>query len=316
MTDPQTNGFQLSVLVVDDEPSICSFLDDILSMQGYAVEEACDGAQALEKLKERDFHLAIIDLTLPDLNGFNLVKQAKELQPDLVAVIMTGMDLDSYSDLIKYDVDDYITKPFSVDHLTHIAAKYEKFLNRWYTDKELRENLEREKRKSAFFNQAGHQLKSPIAVIKEFVHLFTEGFGGSLNAKQTQYLEAIDHNVNHLLYLVESIENLARVDSGTWKVRLESENPRQIISRVSGSWGPILDMRNLKLVTEMPSDLPAVQADAAAVEQVLINLIDNASKYSTPGSTVTLRCKAVGDRLICFELENQGSVIPPDQHEK
>ena len=58
-----------------------------------------------------------------------------------------------------------------------------------------------------------------------------------------------------------------------------------------------------------------MRADAAAVEQVLGNLIDNASKYCTPGTTVTLRCWLEGDQRVCFELENEGPGIPEEQRE-
>ena len=313
MSNSRDHDFQLSVLVVDDEPSICSFLDEVLSHNGYSIAVACDGATALERLGEREFHLAIIDLSLPDSNGFDLVKRAKELRPDLVAIIMTGMELDFQDDIIANNVDDYLTKPFSLEHLIYMVAKYDKFLRSLHDLQRLDASLAREKRKSKFFNQAGHQLKSPVAVIKEFLQLFTEGFGGDLTGKQTQYLEAIDHHVNHLLYLIEGIENLSRVESGTWVMNKEAEDPLQIIKQLDDTWGLILERRNLKFVTEIAPGLPPVLADATAVEQVLGNLIDNASKYSTPGTTVTLRCWLEGDHLVCFELENEGPGIPEEQ---
>ncbi len=315
MSNPRAQDFQLSVLVVDDEPSICSFLEEILSLKGYSVVVACDGATALERLGEREFHLAIIDLSLPDCIGFDLVKQAKELRPDLVAIIMTGMELEYQEDIIANRVDDFLTKPFSIDHLAYLIAKYEKFLRSLHDCRRLDESLAREKQKSEFFIQAGHQLKSPVAVIKEFLQLFTEGFGGPLTEKQSQYLEAINHNVNHLLYLVEGIENLSRVESGTWVVNREAEDPHEIVKQVDGTWGLILERRNLKFVTEVAPSLPMVRADATAVEQVLGNLIDNASKYSTPGTTVTLRCWLEGEQWVCFQLENEGPGIPEEQRE-
>ena len=79
MSNPRDRDFQLSVLVVDDEPSICSFLNEILSLQGYSVIAACDGATAMELLRELEFHLAVIDLSLPE----DIFMRYKGVGPDL-----------------------------------------------------------------------------------------------------------------------------------------------------------------------------------------------------------------------------------------
>ncbi|MFB0515288.1 MAG: ATP-binding protein [Candidatus Neomarinimicrobiota bacterium] len=306
---------KLQLLVVDAELSSSTFLKEFLTARDYKVHVARDGAQALDLLGREGIHMAFVERTLPDTSGFEVIRKAKQTSPELVGVVMSEMPSASYEERLQFGVDDFITKPFSSDELTFLVGKYEKYIHAIHYNKYLQERLRVEQDKSRFFSEAGHQLKTPIAVLKEFTHLFRERFGGELSSKQLQYLEAIDQNVDRLLYLVENIENWSRMDSGSWPIQLKAEDPREIVSRVSGSWRPILEGRNLRLTEETASDLPLVKVDAAAVEQVLCNLVDNASKYGPAKGTVTLRCVRSGERFVRVEVEDQGPGIPEDKRE-
>jgi len=315
MSDGEDIKFELHILVVDDEPGIRNYLRDFLTAKGFKVQVAEDGAKALDLLRRGEIHLALVDLTLPDMNGLDIVRQAKQAVPDLVGVVMSGRPVGSYEELIQHGVDDYITKPFTFEELTHLIDKYEKYIRVLCRSERLEERLREEQEKSSFFFEAGHQLKTPIAVLKEFTHLFREGFGGEMTDKQTQYLEAIDQNIDRLLYLVDNIENLSRVDSGSWTIKMKAEEPGKILSQVTASWRPILQRRDLRLAEDVSDNLPEVLADAAAVEQVLFNLVDNASKYGPAGSTITLRCFQASHSLVRIEVEDQGPGIPEDKRE-
>ena len=315
MSGGKDTGLKLHILVVDDEAGIRSYLSDFLATKGFEVQVAEDGAMALDILRRSEIHLAFVDLTLPDMSGVDIIKQAKQVVPDLVAVIMSGMPVESYEELVQHGVDDYITKPFTFEELTYLIEKCKKYIRTLHYREHFKKRLRVEQEKSNFFFEAGHQLKTPIAVLKEFTHLFREGFGGEMTDKQTQYLEAIDQNIDRLLYLVDNIENFNRVESGSWRIEIKAEEPEEIIRQVTTSWRPILQRHDLQLVEEVADNLPEVHADAAAVEQVLFNLVDNASKYSPAGSIITLRCFQPSDSFVCIEVEDQGSGIPEDKRD-
>ena len=315
MSGGKDTELKLHILVVDDEAGIRSYLSDFLATKGFEVQVAEDGAMALDILRRSEIHLALVDLVLPDMSGLDVIKQAKRVVPDLVVVIMSGMIVESYEELTQHGVDDYITKPFTFEELTYLIEKCKKYIQTLHYSEHLKKRLRVEQEKNNFFFEAGHQLKTPIAVLKEFTHLFREGFGGEMTDKQTQYLEAIDQNIDRLLYLVDNIENFNRVESGSWRIEIRAEEPEEIISQVTTSWRPILQRRDLQLVEEVADNLPEVHADAAAVEQVLFNLVDNASKYSPAGSTITLRCFQPSDSFVCIEVEDQGPGIPEDKRD-
>ena len=308
-------AFKLRVLVVDDEGGIRDSLSKFLVTRGLDVQVAADRTQALELLGQGRIHLALVDLTLPDGSGIELVEQAKRIAPQLVAVVMSGTPPASPDEIIRRGVDEYLTKPFSFEELIHVLGKHERYIRATLENERLNERLRREDENLAFFYEAAHQLKTPIAVMKEFAHLFKEGFGGELNAKQREYLDAIHQNIDRLLYLVENIEMLSRLGSGSWIIRLEEEDPREIVSQVSASWRPILERRNLHLVEDVPAHLPKVRADGAAVQQVLFNLVDNASKYGPASGTVTLRCFQPDEGTVRIDVEDEGEAIPADKRD-
>ncbi len=312
MTGGEKGNLQLTILVVDDEPSICSFLKEILTTRGYGVDVAHAGVVAYDLLEKHTFDMALVDLTLPDASGFDIIQRAKQSNPHLVAIIMSGMTIESYGDLKRYEVDEYINKPFSFDDLIYHIAKYERYVRLVRENRKLQESLQREQQKSGFFTAASHQLRSPIAVLKEFALLFREGYGGELTEKQGQYLQAIDDNIGRLLSLLVNVENLSKADSGSWAIQLDEENPLEILGRVTGSWRPILERSHLKFMEELAGDLPKVKADRWAVDQVLFNLFDNAAKYSPPGETITLRCYQKQTGFVTIELEDEGEGIPED----
>ncbi|MCH7520404.1 MAG: hybrid sensor histidine kinase/response regulator [Candidatus Marinimicrobia bacterium] len=312
MTGGDNGDLHLTILVVDDEPSICSFLKEILTARGHEVEVAHDGSSAYDLLDKHTFDLALVDLTLPDASGYDIIERAKENDPHLVAMIMSGLTIESYGDLKRYGVDEYINKPFSFEDLIYRIGKYERYVRIMRENRQLQESLQRERRKSGFFTAASHQLRSPIAVLKEFALLFREGYGGELTEKQVQYLQAIDDNIGRLLSLLENVENLSKADSGSWVIRLDEEEPVEILERVTNSWRTVLERGNLKFVEQLAGNLPKVKADKWAVDQVLFNLFDNAAKYSPPGGTVTLRCYQQQAGYVTIELENEGEGIPDD----
>jgi DNA-binding NtrC family response regulator len=100
-------------LVVDDERGMCEFLRFLLQEEGYEVDVAHSGAQALTRVQESKFHLILVDIKMPGLDGLEMLRKLREADEDTVVIVMTGYSsLDSAIKAIKYDASDYLTKPF------------------------------------------------------------------------------------------------------------------------------------------------------------------------------------------------------------
>jgi DNA-binding NtrC family response regulator len=119
---------QLNILVVDDDKDVCEYLEDFLTSDGYGVTVVNDPTQALESLRQAEFHVCILDLMMPKISGIDLLGQIRKADDDIAVIILTGYpSLETATASIEHDVSAYIRKPFSIDEfrdsLGRIAKK-------------------------------------------------------------------------------------------------------------------------------------------------------------------------------------------------
>jgi len=111
----------LSILVVDDELSVRDSLSNWFSEDGYSVDTAEDAKEALKKIEANDFHIILIDIKLPGMDGLELNRRIKSINEDAVVIIMTAFaSVDSAVQALKDGAYDYVCKPFDPDAVTHI----------------------------------------------------------------------------------------------------------------------------------------------------------------------------------------------------
>ncbi len=106
------------IQIVEDEARIASFLRKGLTASGFTIEVAAEGGQALRLLRSREFDLMVLDLGLPDMDGFDLLDELRQVDQQLPVVILTARD--SVGDTVaglEGGADDYLTKPFSFEEL-------------------------------------------------------------------------------------------------------------------------------------------------------------------------------------------------------
>ncbi|KPL00838.1 MAG: hypothetical protein AMJ91_03155 [candidate division Zixibacteria bacterium SM23_73_3] len=112
------------ILVVDDEESMCKFMEIMLKKEGYHVSTSRDAPTALEQVKSENYDLVIADLMMPEMSGLELLSQAKSVNPDIDFIVMTAFaSVDSAIEALKKGAFDYITKPFKVDEIKIAVRK-------------------------------------------------------------------------------------------------------------------------------------------------------------------------------------------------
>ncbi len=129
------------ILIVDDEPKICQFLEVLLRREGYRVSSVSNGADALLVIDKDASDLLITDLKMPGMDGFSLVSRLKAMRPDLPVIMITGYaTVETAVKALRYGVDDYITKPFNIDELRKVISRA---LRTSMMERENRELMER-----------------------------------------------------------------------------------------------------------------------------------------------------------------------------
>lgn len=112
------------ILVVDDEPSVCDFLEDVLEPEGYEVLRAGDGYEALKLSMETKLDLVIMDLRMPSMNGVDAIRAIKMSQPNLPIVILTGLGKDELVvEGLREGAADVLTKPVAAGKVVECVRR-------------------------------------------------------------------------------------------------------------------------------------------------------------------------------------------------
>lgn len=107
----------INILIVDDDRDICEYMELLLAQSGYHVETCTRPEEAIHKLREEDFHLVILDIMMPNLNGMDLLEEIRRFDNDIGIIIFTGNpSVPTAVQSLKHKVSDYIQKPFDIEY--------------------------------------------------------------------------------------------------------------------------------------------------------------------------------------------------------
>ncbi|HYQ45006.1 MAG TPA: PAS domain S-box protein [Polyangiaceae bacterium] len=154
--------------------------------------------------------------------------------------------------------------------------------------------------KSAFLATMSHELRTPLNSILGFTGIVLKGLAGPLNAEQTKQLGMVQGSARHLLALINDVLDISKIEAGQLEVRFAPFDLHASIARVTGSVSPLAEKKGLWLRVVEPSQLPPMLSDQRRVEQVLLNLLNNAIKFTERGG-VTLTVSLIR------ELDPSGS---------
>jgi PAS domain S-box-containing protein len=163
--------------------------------------------------------------------------------------------------------------------------------------------------KSEFVANVSHELKTPLTSIKAY----TEALLDMDRDPQVQaFLKVIDEESDRLLFLINDLLNVSRIQSGRMKMHFELVRPRSIVDEILHI--PRVQSDRHQILLEIADDLPEMLLDKEKMKEVVVNLISNAIKYSPRGGRVWVRLRPDGTNLR-LEVQDEGIGIPPE-HQK
>ncbi|MEM3770169.1 MAG: response regulator [Candidatus Bathyarchaeia archaeon] len=115
---------KVSILIVDDDIGICKTLSLILEGEGYSVDVANSGAEAIKKSKEKAYNIALLDIMLPDITGTELLRKLRETTPKMIKIMVTGYpNLQNAVEALNYNADAYLIKPVNYEKLLQVIRE-------------------------------------------------------------------------------------------------------------------------------------------------------------------------------------------------
>lgn len=173
--------------------------------------------------------------------------------------------------------------------------------------------IETERLRSTLLSSVSHDLRTPLASITGAASSLAEDGEALTPALRRDLAQTVYEEATRLNRLVGNLLDMTRLESDTVQLRREWQSLEEVIGGALARLDPLLDGR--PVAVELPPDLPLVQFDIVLVEQLLINLVENAVKYSPPDSPIAIRATQTGATLL-VEVADRGPGIPPGDEDR
>ncbi len=292
------------VLVIDDEEAMRDSCSLILAKGGFTAVTAENGQVGLEKIREFKPEIALIDLKMPGISGFEVLEKIKEIDPQLIPIVITGYaTVDSAVEAMKKGAYDFLPKPFTPEELRLIIGRA---LERRRLAVEA-ETLRREKKlmEDNFITMVTHQLRSPLVAIQQYFEVILAGLAGQVDKTQQEMILRARERLDSLLRLINDWLDLARIDRGQVVDKLKPVALDKLLGKQVEFLEPLAKEYEVSLELEPAKGPASVLGDEQMLEQVFSNLITNAIKYNKPKGSVTISL-AQEDSFVVVKVKDTG----------
>jgi len=306
----------VNILLVDDQPAKLMSYEAILAPLGERLIQASSGREALEHLLREDIAVVLIDVCMPEIDGFELATMIREHpRHQRTAIIFVSAVLMTDIDRLRgfeCGAVDYVGVPVEPEILRarvavfadlHRKTRQLEALNQELEQRvcertqelteaaaRLRESeaalRERDRRKDEFLAMLAHELRNPLAPIRNVLELLRQRPAVGREAHWSY--EVIERQLAHLTRLVDDLLDVSRITRGKLGIRREATDLRDIAQAAAEGIQPIVAAKRLRLDLSVPVAPVPVHADAVRMTQVVLNLLDNACKFTPPGGTIAL----------------------------
>jgi len=312
------------LLVVDDDAANRDVLSRRLRRQGHVVETASSGPEALQRLGTANFDLVLLDIMMPDMDGYevlSLLKADDRLHHIPVIMISALSETQSVVRCIEAGAEDYLTKPFDPTLLkARIGASLEQKRGR---DREsllfeqLQANFKRlqevEKLRDDMRNMIVHDLRTPLTAVIVGVEMLEKH--GELNATQRELMAIASGGGKTLLGMINDLLDVEKMESGSNQLQVVELSAAALVAGALAQVGSLAEESRITLVTEIPSGLPPLSGDEKKLSRTLVNLIANAIKF-TPRGNVTISLSRDEGDATRFAVRDTGQGIPSEAFER
>ncbi|MEW5857667.1 MAG: response regulator [Cyanobacteriota bacterium] len=306
------------ILVIEDEPAVRSNLLKLLKAEGFDAIGAENGLVGVQSAREHKPDLIICDIMMPGFDGYSVLTQ---LRQDPITALIPFIFLTAKTERadlrqgMQLGADDYLTKPFTrAELLDAIATRLKKQEAVTLLQGKIQELQQLNIQKDDLLARASHDLRTPLANMKLIIQMLEIV---SNEEQQQQYKALLEAECIRELELVNNILDLHRLDTETISI-----SPETLILKY---WFPTLlepfklgiNQREQILKVDCPPDIPPLISDRLCLEQILIELIGNACKYTPPlgGISISvyvdysLKINSNLNSIINFKITNQAEIL-------
>jgi sigma-B regulation protein RsbU (phosphoserine phosphatase) len=311
MSHPSTH-----VLLIEDNPGDADLVRLRLVESNPAVDIACVNrlADGLESLTREAPSLVLLDLNLPDSQGAETFRKILEKAPGVPVVILSGQDDQALAiKALHQGAQDYLLKggltSSDLDRAMRYAVERQALLRSLEMSR--KQQLEF---KNQFLSHVSHELRTPLTCIHQYVTILLDGLAGEVAPEQRDHLNTILRSVNQLGAMVRDLLEAARAESGKIILDLRCACLEEMVRLAVSMVQATASQKGVGIEVGFEGSIPFVLADPDRVLEILINLIDNAVKFTPSEGSVTVQAgRMLSDPdFVCISVSDTGCGIAPE----
>lgn len=317
MTSPEK---PIHLLLVDDLEENLLALEALLKRDGVVCLKARSGDEALELLLVHDFALALVDVQMPGMDGFQLAEfmRGNATARHIPIIFVTAGSADQQRRFRGYEAGavDFIQKPVETDIL---KSKANVFIELYRQRQEIlshRDELKAyaaalsaaDRRKNDFIAMLGHELRNPVMAFRAGLQLLERQTDPERSALIHARMEVQAH---HLSRLIEDLLDVARIDQGKISLKRERVTVQSIIDSAVDTSRPKIDAGRHDLTVDMPGSPIWLDGDFTRLSQVVSNLLTNAAKYTPSEGRIQVSANRIEDR-VRIDVADNGVGVPEE----
>jgi signal transduction histidine kinase len=305
---------KIQILIADDEDPLRMTVAAWLSDEGFEVEEAPDGVEAIKKVQSKDFDIAILDIKMPGANGLEVLRYIKKNSAQTEVVMMTGMsDVSMAVEAMKLGAKEYLTKPIDMDQLVPQLRA----IIRARDAEDRIHKLQSEHTARLLFD-----LHNPIAGLRQSIGYLLKGMAGSLGDHQKELLGYMTTSIDKVIALLSDMMDLTKLEGGRVRLNKGIGNLPASVQNITQEFRVPIQSSKITLDFFAEPDLPPLEYDSGKIEQVLQNFLSNAVKHTPAQGAIVVQVRKVALVLeegqqptehIMVSVFNSGSGIPKEE---
>ncbi len=328
-----------TLLIVEDDLGLARLQQRRLERAGYTVLLTASAEEAAQRAEMGDIDLLILDQHLPGgVSGLELYRRLRTANLDVPAILVTGLREDELLlQALRAGVRDFVLK--TPEYLDYLLPAVERVLKQVRTERQLVESRalardalrrqreleieiaqrkraeemlkEADRRKDEFLAMLAHELRNPLAPIRNAVQILQLRMPAEETLRQP--LEVIDRQARQLAGLVDDLLDVARITRGQINLRKQPLELAEVVDQAVETSRPLVEERRHRLAIHLPHEPIFVEADPTRLAQVILNLLNNAAKYTEQGGDIRLTVERADDgSSVVVRVRDNGMGIAPD----
>ncbi len=337
-TERQRSERRVNILMVDDQPAKLLSYEAILADLGENLLKATSGKEALEQLLRHQVAVVLIDVCMPDLDGFELASMIRGHPrfSKTAIILVSGVMVDDRDRLKGYDSGavDYVSVPIVPGILRAKVAIFAELFRK--TEELALLNVELERRveertaeiegllktadearqeaekanqlKDEFLAILSHELRTPLNAITGWAHMLSAGDLDAATRKKA--VDSIGRNALLQAALIADLLDISRIVSGKMRLDLRRVELCSVVQNALDSARPAAEAKGIQLEADVASGIGTISADPARLQQVISNLLSNAVKFAPREGHVRVRAEKAGSSVELAVLDDGPGIRP------